>query len=387
MTLRMPVRQDVLGLEVIPRDNDATLIANTGQAFTKVGTPKLLPLRTGWAFEAADAIRFAAAVVNALINAGASGFTTTISLRAPRATMANLPAKQNAFNYGDAADNTAHGLDLYGKNGAVVLESWVAYTLVDYEGLDDSGVHPIPTLGDGQVVVSIRYRRTDPAGQRLAWFINRVEQPADEYAPGAGPNTTAGTIMQVPGGFLQLGASVAATPAVPRVGGFWWHTAALSDAEISAAHLFVMQQEALEPETTAQPALAWPLDVAVADRIMNDTTLRALLEATAGVYSGMAPRGTALDYVVLGSSSENDLPFFNAQSGATGSLMVHWFTSAQDKRDAAAIWQHLKRLLHRQSLYVDGFGICAAQLELISIEAEPDGSAFHGVARLEANAV
>lgn len=123
---------------------------------------------------------------------------------------------------------------------------------------------------------------------------------------------------------------------------------------------------------------AWPIDVAVAAAIEADAAIMALLAG--GVHSIVAPEGTRLDYVTLGSTSEGDFDAFGAE-GNDGVLTVHVWTAVMGKGPALAIYGHLQRVLNNVPLVLDGQRHLDGTLSLLDVRPDVDNRSMHLIAR------
>jgi hypothetical protein len=131
----------------------------------------------------------------------------------------------------------------------------------------------------------------------------------------------------------------------------------------------------------AGTSAVWPLHVAIAAAINNDATAAPMLGGDK-VYSLVAPRGTSLDYLVLGSSDAQDFPTF-ARAGEQGAILVHLWVVGEDQAKALQLYGELRRVLHNVRLAIIGTTQvhCIGQLSLVTTSADPSGEYVHGVAR------
>lgn len=122
---------------------------------------------------------------------------------------------------------------------------------------------------------------------------------------------------------------------------------------------------------------AWPIDVAVDTAILADAQVSAVLKGDK-VYSLVAKQGAMLPYIVLGDSAETAFRTFG-RAGNDGALTMHiWGT---DKRQVLTIHAHLVRILDGARLAVAGHEMVRGRVELVTVLADEDGKAMHGVAR------
>jgi hypothetical protein len=250
---QVPFRRDALGLEFIPALNHAWDHACTGQPYTKVGTPTKVVGESAFDFGAGDAIVFANEVLDDLLNADPAGFTVFVAI-APRS--APLGSFKSVLTHTDQSD---YPLSVYtedGLDGQLKPHGDVAYSTTEYGGNASYGGNSAIFPADAQVF-TVRYDRAhviggatgfggalageihhdDPVGGRLRWYADGVNTPGDQYTvaddDGYSAGVLAGTIDDVPAGFLYIGDDTNGAPH-PRIGGVWVYTDALSDAEIAA---------------------------------------------------------------------------------------------------------------------------------------------------------
>jgi hypothetical protein len=136
----------------------------------------------------------------------------------------------------------------------------------------------------------------------------------------------------------------------------------------------------------AGTSITWPLFVAIAGALTADPFVAAKL-AGERVYNTVAPNAAPLDYVVLGGSiSESEFWLFT-QGASTASLMLHAFCGGDGNRRALELYGELHRVLHRQTIPIEGFGAMTSELRLIDVQPDPDGRTMHLIARYEITAV
>lgn len=133
----------------------------------------------------------------------------------------------------------------------------------------------------------------------------------------------------------------------------------------------------------AGTSAVWPLHVAIAAAILADAPLAALLGADK-VYSLVAPRGTGLDYLVLGNSDARDVPTF-MRAGEQGAILIHEWIVGEDQAKLLQLYGELRRVLHNVHLALTGTTQihCVGQLSLVTTSADPSGEYVHGVARYQ----
>jgi hypothetical protein len=127
---------------------------------------------------------------------------------------------------------------------------------------------------------------------------------------------------------------------------------------------------------------AWPIDVAVAAAFIADGTLAALL-AGDRVYSLVAPKDSAFDYLVLGDGPEEQFRTFGRQ-GHTNDLAVHIWSQGRAKQGVLTIYDSIERILDRHTLALTNPQNTMVRMatRLQAVLVEPDGVTFHGVARV-----
>lgn len=145
----------------------------------------------------------------------------------------------------------------------------------------------------------------------------------------------------------------------------------------------------------AAQSFAWPLDKAVAAVFEGDVGIGGLRDpagpmlATPPVWSGVASPGAALDYIVLGAST--DVESFSTPFGGyarDNSLTVHVWTRDTSKRSALRILSRCVTLLHRRPLdLVDDLGAplrtVRGDFAILSVVPDSDPSGpTHGIGQL-----
>lgn len=142
-------------------------------------------------------------------------------------------------------------------------------------------------------------------------------------------------------------------------------------------------------------AAAWPWDVALDLAIRADVPLLALLAApnTADpahpaqpVWSGAAPTGAPLSYIVLGTASEGDARFFG-QPGSNVVTLITAYVAGQEVGPAKQLWGELHRVLHARQLPLNGHVALQGWLDLVAITSDPSGQAQQIVARFTGRTV
>jgi hypothetical protein len=149
----------------------------------------------------------------------------------------------------------------------------------------------------------------------------------------------------------------------------------------------------VSPTNPAQ-SFAWPLDKAIAAAIEGDTGIGGLrdpagpLLGNPPVWSNVAGPGAALDYIVLGDSTETESPAtpFGGHARDNG-VTLHAWTRDTSKRSALRILARLVVLLHRRPLdLVDDAGAplrtVVGDFEIVTVIPDPSGDVSHGVGRL-----
>jgi hypothetical protein len=196
-----------------------------------IGTPTLLPQRSGYAFDIGDAIIMDRALIDRVLNEGASGFTIIVALRA----VSLVGSDYTFLTYTDPAHNGALQIAIVaGGDGAHVrVSSLVSYDPAHYESLDNAG-----NLAVGAHVIALRYRRSASLGARLdVWVdgIPAVPAGAPGFDVGGDP---AGVVDTYADGTVYLGdnpdpnwGSAPNTPA----GAVWGWKTALDDETIALA--------------------------------------------------------------------------------------------------------------------------------------------------------
>lgn len=128
----------------------------------------------------------------------------------------------------------------------------------------------------------------------------------------------------------------------------------------------------------------WPIDLALAAAIQADGPTMALL-AGQGVYSIRAPAGAVMDYVVIGDSEEADTFRALMRQGSNAVLTLDvWSGMTESRAGVLAIYNALRKLLHTTALPVDpssGVTFCRGSLELVTVLADRDSAATHGILR------
>lgn len=136
---------------------------------------------------------------------------------------------------------------------------------------------------------------------------------------------------------------------------------------------------------TAPTSATWPLHVAIADAINADAALLAALGGPGRVYSLTAPKNARPPFVTLGSTSEGPFRVFG-KDGSAVLVSVHlWTPGVTNQQPALELYGHLRRVLDRRALELDGpHALARGELELVDVLADPDGETTHAVARYTA---
>jgi hypothetical protein len=239
-TWLMPYLRPLLALEFVPAIDDATGVASTGGAFSKVGTPTLESTRESYLFDVGDYIALPRAAIDRVINGGASGFAVFVAVRA----VTLVGSDYTLLTYTDPSSNGALQIALVaGADGSHVrVSSLVSYDPAHYESLDNAG-----NLTLGAHVIALRYRRTATLGARLdVWADGVPISPAGTPSadPGGDP---AGVIDTYPDGAVYLGDNPdpnwGSAPNSPA-GGVWGVMTAPTDAEMLAISQWIAANHA-----------------------------------------------------------------------------------------------------------------------------------------------
>lgn len=116
--------------------------------------------------------------------------------------------------------------------------------------------------------------------------------------------------------------------------------------------------------------------VAMRDALKTDVTLAALIEE---VHALRAPPGAPLDYIVIGTPSDSDRPTFRGARIDRGEMELRGW--ARDFDSAMALYEHMKRILHRTHLPLAENTHLAGRVELRAMVPEPsDRAATQAVA-------
>jgi hypothetical protein len=104
----------------------------------------------------------------------------------------------------------------------------------------------------------------------------------------------------------------------------------------------------------------------------------ALMDLVHAIYDGKAPEGAPFDYIVLGGTSDGDAPGWMGVGASDGGEDIRIHTRPDDlerpgERKARAIYDELKRILHRVDASVDGALLWNSRLTLPTVFIEPDG--------------
>jgi hypothetical protein len=215
----MDVQTDDLLLEFIPTINN--------ESATKIGTPTLLPMRTGYAFDPGDTIVLDRPTFDRVVNEGASGFTLMIAAR----LAALVGSDYSAFVYVNAAGDGAVYLAFVQGSGNVRVSTSVSYNPSNYEHAFDAG-----NIAFGPRVIALRYDRTSAPGSRLKVYVDGIAAAGGSAGidNAADPEAIAGLIDTYPAGTVKLGASEWGAPNTP-LGAVWGWKAALDPAAIALA--------------------------------------------------------------------------------------------------------------------------------------------------------
>ena len=125
------------------------------------------------------------------------------------------------------------------------------------------------------------------------------------------------------------------------------------------------------------------LDQAIYTRLTGGTALTALLSGTAAVYSGLAPQGAALPYIVYNQQSGGDENLTPSRSKSY--LYQIQIYSGVSQAAAWAIDAQVDALLHGYTFAVGGGWTnwwTAKDGELPLIETKPNGDVVYSVRSL-----
>ena len=98
-----------------------------------------------------------------------------------------------------------------------------------------------------------------------------------------------------------------------------------------------------------------PMLEAVVAALNGDAQLPALIT---GVYSGRAPAAAIMDYLVIVDMNAGGLSRFAAGQIDRGEFSIRIWT--RDFSSAAILYDHVKRILHRQKIVVAGASVVVA---------------------------
>jgi hypothetical protein len=115
--------------------------------------------------------------------------------------------------------------------------------------------------------------------------------------------------------------------------------------------------------------------------LTGDGVLQGILAAP-GVYSGRAPNGSAMPYVVIDDMEVGQLPTFDGKSGQGRFRLKLW---ASDAMTVLTIYGRLEAMLARRKLALaGGFEMMNASTEMITSFPDPsDTTAQQGVVNYE----
>lgn len=123
----------------------------------------------------------------------------------------------------------------------------------------------------------------------------------------------------------------------------------------------------------------WSVAVALVQAVEADGPIRGLLAGDA-IYSGAAPQGSAMPYIVIGPSTEANAHLFGRR-GKRGTETLHVWTEDTSKKTCQDIYGHLERILNGTRLVLSGHSMVEGTLEYVTDQLDPDGRARQLVAR------
>ena len=124
---------------------------------------------------------------------------------------------------------------------------------------------------------------------------------------------------------------------------------------------------------------AWPIDKALSAALLADGALSAKL-AGDKLYSLVAPKNSAFDYLVLGDSPEVGFRTFG-RAGHDTELAIHIWSRGQQRKGVLSIYGDIERVLDNKRLTLDGHTMGLMRTRLQSVLTDPDGITCHGVVR------
>lgn len=130
-------------------------------------------------------------------------------------------------------------------------------------------------------------------------------------------------------------------------------------------------------------SVVYALDTAVDAALTGDATLAPKL-AGEKVYSLMVPaRDTALPYVVLGQSTEQNWYTFDAPNGHDNILTIDVWSDDLTKKTVADLCNDIDRILDGTKLSVGGTHFITGAFSIVAIMVDPSGKFTHASCRYE----
>lgn len=105
------------------------------------------------------------------------------------------------------------------------------------------------------------------------------------------------------------------------------------------------------------------LVIAIGDAIENDVPLAALL-AGAKVYNGLAPEGSAFNYITLSNFSEAERNLLG-RAGSLGKATFNIWTKGEGEMDVLTIYEALRVLFHNKRLILSAGVQIQGKLRLV----------------------
>jgi hypothetical protein len=126
---------------------------------------------------------------------------------------------------------------------------------------------------------------------------------------------------------------------------------------------------------------AWALQRAVYAALSNDSTVTGLLGG-ARIHDDV-PQSADFPFVTLGTASISDWST-GTEPGLEHRLDVHVWSRYAGKREAFAVIDAVRAILHDASLSLSGAQLVNLRCQSFEVRRDEDGETYHGVARFRA---
>lgn len=126
---------------------------------------------------------------------------------------------------------------------------------------------------------------------------------------------------------------------------------------------------------------SWALQQAIFGNLTSDATLVSLL-GDARVWDAV-PTRAEFPYITFAQTTERDWST-GSEDGAEHVVSLHVWSRGAGRKEALAIMERLKALLHDAALTLTGHRLVNLRHEGSEVRRDPDGETYHGIVRLRA---